>query len=100
MLTSGTYLGPYRVVSKLGEGGMGEVYRAYDSTLHRDVAIKILPDARSLKALHQRHFLRDATGGIVPTEVSRVRPRKRFWKLCHVKSRTTEKHGEYGFTHR
>lgn len=45
MLTSGTRLGPYEVVSSLGAGGMGEVYRARNTTLQRDVAIKVLPDA-------------------------------------------------------
>ena len=43
-LVSGTKLGPYEVVSPLGAGGMGEVYRAKDSRLGRDVAIKILPE--------------------------------------------------------
>ncbi len=42
-LTSGTKLGPYEVVSPLGAGGMGEVYRARDTRLDRTVAIKILP---------------------------------------------------------
>ena len=44
-LTAGTRLGPYEIISALGAGGMGEVYRARDTRLEREVAIKVLPDA-------------------------------------------------------
>src|SRR6202041_2310865 len=59
-LASGTKLGPYEVVSLLGSGGMGEVYRARDSRLRREVAIKILPQALSLDADRMRRFEQEA----------------------------------------
>jgi len=45
MLRSGTSLGSFEIVALIGRGGMGEVYRARDTRLHRDVAIKVLPEA-------------------------------------------------------
>ena len=43
-LLSGARLGPYEIVAPLGQGGMGEVYRARDTKLNREVALKVLPD--------------------------------------------------------
>jgi Tol biopolymer transport system component len=59
-LTSGTKLGPYEIVSLVGAGGMGEVYRARDSRLKRDVAIKVLPKALSADAERLRRFEQEA----------------------------------------
>ena len=43
-LAPGSRLSPYEVTALIGSGGMGEVYRARDTKLHRDVALKVLPD--------------------------------------------------------
>ena len=59
-LTSGTRLGPYEIVCPLGEGGMGEVYRARDTRLDRDVAIKILPAQFSSDTVRKQRFEREA----------------------------------------
>jgi eukaryotic-like serine/threonine-protein kinase len=59
-LTPGVKLGPYEIVALLGAGGMGEVYRARDSRLKREVAIKVLPRALSLDADRLRRFEQEA----------------------------------------
>jgi eukaryotic-like serine/threonine-protein kinase len=56
----GRMLGPYHVVEKLGEGGMGEVYRAHDTKLNRDVALKILPESLAGDPDRLRRFEREA----------------------------------------
>ncbi len=56
----GHNLGPYRIVDLLGRGGMGEVYRAHDTTLGRDVAIKILPSVFTTDADRRARFDREA----------------------------------------
>ena len=59
-LTSGTKLGPYEIVAPLGAGGMGEVYRARDSRLDREVAIKVLPSHLSENLDLRARFEREA----------------------------------------
>src|SRR5437867_4391639 len=59
-LDSGTRLGPYTIVSRLGAGGMGEVFRAHDPRLERDVALKVLPDEFARDADRLARFEREA----------------------------------------
>jgi Tol biopolymer transport system component len=59
-LTPGTRLGPYEIVSAIGAGGMGEVYRAHDTRLNRDVAVKILPQSFAADPERRLRFEREA----------------------------------------
>src|SRR5262252_6220392 len=59
-LDPGTKLGPYEIVSPLGAGGMGEVYRAKDTRLERAVAVKILPEQLSKDPVRKQRFEREA----------------------------------------
>ena len=59
-LNPGTTLGPYAVTAKIGEGGMGEVYQARDTTLDRDVALKVLPEAFTSDPDRLARFEREA----------------------------------------
>src|SRR5215212_3106290 len=59
-LSPGTRLGPYEIVAPLGAGGMGEVYRAADTTLKRQVAIKVLPQAVATDPDRLARFQREA----------------------------------------
>jgi len=60
VLSAGTRLGPYEVTALLGAGGMGEVYRARDTKLGREVAIKVLPEAFARDAARMARFGREA----------------------------------------
>jgi len=60
MLSAGTKLGPYEITGAIGAGGMGEVYRAHDSKLGRDVALKVLPEAFARDADRMARFQREA----------------------------------------
>src|SRR4029450_3719122 len=59
-LTAGARLGPYEILSAIGAGGMGEVYRATDTNLGRQVAIKVLPEAFATEAERLARFQRAA----------------------------------------
>ena len=60
MLSTGTKLGPYEIQTLIGQGGMGEVYRAHDTRLNRDVALKVLPDVFARDAQRMARFEREA----------------------------------------
>ncbi|HMA17921.1 MAG TPA: serine/threonine-protein kinase, partial [Thermoanaerobaculia bacterium] len=59
-LVGGSRLGPYEIVSPLGAGGMGEVYRARDTRLERTVAVKVLPSHLSASPESRQRFEREA----------------------------------------
>jgi serine/threonine-protein kinase len=59
-LKPGTRLGPYEILDAIGAGGMGEVYRARDTRLNREIAIKVLPEVVEADAEHLTRFRREA----------------------------------------
>ena len=73
-LTPGARLGRYEVLSALGAGGMGEVYRARDTRLHRDVAIKVLPTSVAFDPERLARFEREAQllASLIPPHVAAI----------------------------
>jgi serine/threonine protein kinase len=59
-LASGTKMGPYEILAPLGAGGMGEVYRARDTKLGREVALRVLPQAFAQDPQRMARFEREA----------------------------------------
>ena len=73
-LPAGTRLGPYEILAPIGAGGLGEVYRARDERLKRDVAIKVLPALFSADADRLRRFEQEAqaAGGLNHPNITAV----------------------------
>src|SRR6266508_1746816 len=84
-LPSGARLGPYQILAPLGAGGMGEVYRARDPRLGREVAIKVLPASFSQDVDRLRRFEQEARAGVLnhPNITAETRTgRRELWRRC------------------
>ena len=73
-LSPGTRLGPYEVVSAIGAGGMGEVYKARDTRLDRVVAVKVLPSELAATPELRARFEREAKADFGPLAPAHLRP--------------------------
>jgi serine/threonine protein kinase len=101
-LASGTALGPYRIVSSIGAGGMGEVYRARDTRLNRDGAVKMLAAHLSGDAAALGRFVREAQAVAAlshPNIEGAIPLRKALDYAQHVASGLAAAH-ERGIVHR
>jgi len=88
----GQTLGHYRIAALLGEGGMGAVFKAYDATLQRDVAIKVLHPHIARQKDFQGHFLREArTHSDVKRQTLRLAKARATPTRRHVKIRQAAK---------
>ena len=82
-LASGSRLGPYEIQSALGAGGMGEVYKARDTKLNRDVALKVLPESFALDPDRLARFKREAQVlvGWIPAHIVKPWQMRVGWEL-------------------
>jgi serine/threonine protein kinase len=116
-ITTGSRIGPYEVTSPLGEGGMGEVWKARDTRLGRDVAVKVLPaefvenssrrdrfehEARAVAALNHPNILAlydigsgNGTAYMVTELCSRASPRSRKWRRTPLSRRMADRWRTY-----
>jgi eukaryotic-like serine/threonine-protein kinase len=74
LLPPGTRLGPYEIVAPIAAGGMGEVYRARDSRLQRDVAVKVLPELFASDPDRRVRFEREAQAVATATMAASTDP--------------------------
>ena len=99
-LASGMTLGSYEILAPIGEGGMGEVYRARDAKLNRDVAITILPETLAADPVALARFEREAQGDVREPASVLGDDLKPEWQLesaphCHphdLRPRRSERH--------
>ena len=101
-IAAGTRLGPYEISSRIGAGGMGEVWKARDTRLERNVAIKVLPpalasdtqfrqrferEAKTISQLNHPHIctLYDVGDGYLVMELSRVTPSRTGWRRARFR---------------
>jgi serine/threonine protein kinase len=91
-LTAGTNLGPYEILSPLGAGGMGEVYRARDTKLGPDVALKVLPEAFAQDAQPMARFEREAQESDRRLLPCLIRAARRYLKRLGRKDGVSEPH--------
>src|SRR6266849_2089787 len=105
-LAAGSRLGSYEVLAPLGKGGMGEVYRARDTMLKRDVALKVLPDAFARDAERMARFQREADVRALGMELVEGESPKGpltfddAWKVCEQIAAALEYAHERGIMHR
>ena len=79
----GESLGSYRIVSKIGQGGMGVVYRAHDDVLNRDVALKVLSEGAAENESSRDHVLHEARASSALSHPNAGRDWWRFLFLSH-----------------
>jgi hypothetical protein len=100
-LSAGRRLGAYEIVASLGAGGMGEVYRAKDTTLNRDVAVKILPELFALDLDRVARFRREAQvlASLNHSNIVRIPTARSFarFRLTAESSRSGVRSGSYSF---
>ena len=91
-LSPGTTLGPYQIMTPVGEGGMGQVYRARDHRLEREVAIKVLPSRLTGDPAARRRFEREAKAIAALSHPNIVSAARRVvfpsssWSCCGAKT--------------